>query len=97
MCVSTGLLRTMGIILRTQKMAAGHVAAAFHNTSPISLSKIQVLGAVPGRVPGTGARRGRMAPKSASARLTYVFGMVLAVTAIILTITTRNLATQARH
>jgi len=24
----------MGIILRTQKMAAGHVAAAFHNTSP---------------------------------------------------------------
>src|SRR5215831_1578012 len=30
MCVSTGLLRSMGIILRTQKMAAGHAAAAFH-------------------------------------------------------------------
>jgi hypothetical protein len=28
--VSTGLLRSMGIILRTQKMAAGHAAAAFH-------------------------------------------------------------------
>src|SRR5262249_54956041 len=55
MCVSTGLLRSMGIIFRTQKMAAGHAAAAFHNTPPISLSKIQVLGAVPGRVPGTGA------------------------------------------
>src|SRR5262249_36380999 len=47
-CVSTGLLRSMGIIFRTQKIAAGHAAAAFHNTSPISLSKIQVLGAVPG-------------------------------------------------
>src|SRR5262249_19935458 len=30
MCVSTGFLRSMGIILRTQKMAAGHAAAAFH-------------------------------------------------------------------
>src|SRR5262249_48530885 len=55
MCVSTGLLRSMGIIFRTQKMAAGHAAAAFHTTSPISLSKIQVLGTVPGRVAGTGA------------------------------------------
>jgi hypothetical protein len=33
-----------------------------------------------------------MAPKSEPARLVYVFGMVLAVAAIILAITTRNLA-----
>ena len=37
-------------------------------------------------------RRGRMAPKPTAARLAYVFGMVLAVAAIILGITTRNLA-----
>ena len=34
-----------------------------------------------------------MAPKPEPARLAYVFGMVLAVAAIILAITTRNLAT----
>jgi len=33
-----------------------------------------------------------MAPKSESARLAFVFGMVLAVATIILAITTRNLA-----
>jgi|AmaraimetFIIA100_FD_contig_123_18983_length_897_multi_8_in_0_out_2_1 hypothetical protein len=33
-----------------------------------------------------------MAPKPEPARLAYVFGMVLAVAAIILAITTRNLA-----
>jgi hypothetical protein len=33
-----------------------------------------------------------MAPKPTAARLAYVFGMVLAVAAIILGITTRNLA-----
>jgi len=41
------------------------------------------------RVPDPG---GNMAPKPASARFAYVFGMVLAVAAIILGITTRNLA-----
>src|SRR5262244_2004316 len=30
MCVSMELLRAMAIIPRTQKMAAGHAAAAFH-------------------------------------------------------------------
>jgi len=39
------------------------------------------------------ARRGHMAPKPEPARLAYVFGMVLAVAAIILAITTPNLAT----
>ena len=38
------------------------------------------------------SQEGNMAPKPASARFAYVFGMVLAVAAIILGITTRNLA-----
>src|SRR5262245_60719072 len=38
------------------------------------------------------ARRGHMAPKPEPARLAYVFGMVLAVAAISLAITTPNLA-----
>src|SRR5262249_50558826 len=38
-----------------------------------------------------------MAPKPEPARLAYVFGMVLAVAAIILAITTHNLAAPARH
>src|SRR5262245_27066368 len=38
------------------------------------------------------ARRGHMAPKPEPARLAYVFGMVLAVAAIILANTTPNLA-----
>src|SRR5499427_3229721 len=46
MCVSTGLLRSMGIILRTQKMAAGHAAAAFH--------KHCIAFRVPGPVAGAG-------------------------------------------
>jgi hypothetical protein len=37
-------------------------------------------------------QEGYMAPKPKPARLAYVFGMVLAVAAIILAITTRNLA-----
>ena len=54
----------------------------------------------PLKVRQTGTRTGtgtkiperNMAPKPASARFAYVFGMVLAVAAIILGITTRNLA-----
>src|SRR6516164_2383403 len=55
-------------------------------------SKCEVAHTSPPMVPGYRSQERNMAPKPASARFAYVFGMVLAVAAIILGITTRNLA-----
>src|SRR5262249_3335349 len=80
-------LRPPGVLYWFTQSNADSKCEVAHTSLPIRPSKSPAV-----LVPGYRSQEGNMAPKPASARCAYVFGMVLAVAAIILGITTRNLA-----